>query len=61
MICPKCGKRMFLVRIEFRPNEVAYIYKCEHCGHRVEVSLRRTRTSLWGRWPPRHTPMYGRA
>ena len=41
MLCPRCGKgRMVLERIEHRGKELVYIYKCEKCGHRLEIAYR---------------------
>jgi len=31
---------MVLERIEHRGKELVYIYKCEKCGHRLEIAYR---------------------
>ena len=64
MLCPRCGKgRMYLRRIEYRLGEVVYIFECERCGYRLEVSHHvRTDFSWWRKWywKKSTTPTYGR-
>jgi len=63
MLCPKCGKgKMILERIEYRGKEIVYIYKCEKCGHRLEIAYRIRKPKLlpnekWVRWAKTVSPV----
>ena len=54
---------MILERIEYRGKEIVYIYKCEKCGHKLEIAYRLRRPKLlpdekWVRWAKIVSPVW---